>query len=139
MQSASVKTIADDDHHSLSNVCQDIRARFSSAGLEYFEDTPILESVIPFILANDWCGFLIDRVRETPVRDFHRMANVKEDLMKDAPGSRCFGILVVDDDDARQFKPFTTFCAKRDVVFMKSEMIGDFIGKTLKLPTGKRY
>ena len=139
MKSASVKTIADDDRYLLSRICRDIRTRFQSAGLEYFEETPILESVIPFILANDWYGFLIDRVRQTPVRDFHRMASVKDDLMKDAPGSRCFGILVVDDDDARQFKAFTAFCAKRDIMFMKREMIGDFIGETLKLQTGKMY
>ena len=116
----------------LKEICQQVMKTVSSGGLEFFEDVPLGGTNVMFILATDECGFLIDRVKASPVRECHRMVRALEDLGAREPAARCYAVLAV---DAGHLPPedFVLFCKKQNVFFMEYDSIAGLIPGILNM------
>ena len=116
----------------LKAICQQVMETASSGGLEFFEDVPLGGTNVPFIVATDECGFLIDRAKGSPVRECHRIARALGDLKAREPAARCYAVLAVEDGHMPP-KDFVLFCKKQDVFFMEYEAIAGLVTGLLNM------
>ena len=114
------------DDQKLKDICLQILNAKPCRGMEFFEDVPLGGIVVPFILATDECGFLIDRVKVSPVRECHQMARSLDVLTKREPEARCYAVLAID-GKAMPLEDFVLFCKTQNVFFMEYDKFPDFI------------
>ena len=87
-----------------------------------------------FLLATDDCGFLIDRVRRSLIRDYHKLNRSVVKLTAQEPGARIFGILLLDETQ-EHLTGFRRFAGRHDIALVTPDAVCDFLKEKLEADT----
>ncbi len=114
------------DDKEMDELCREMKTRFASRALDLFTMVCFGDAHVPFALATDDCCFLVDRVRESVIRDYHRLTLAVGKLAEKEPQARIFGILLVGSAQGIATE-FLRFAEMNDIALLEPDEAGDFI------------
>lgn len=121
------------DDKAMDELCREMRTRFASRRMDLFTMLCFDKTYVPFALATDDCCFLIDRVRQSVIRDYYRLKLAAGKLAEKEPQARIFGILLVGSTQGIASE-FLRFAGMNDIALLEPDKTGDFIeGKLVKI------
>lgn len=116
------------DDKEMDELCREMRTRFAPRGIDLFTMLCFDDAHVPFALATDDCCFLVDRVCQSLIWDYHRLKLAVGELAKKEPQSR--GILLVGTTHCIASE-FLRFAGMNGIVLLEPDKAGDFIEKKL--------
>jgi hypothetical protein len=120
------------DDNEMDGLCREMQTRFASRGMDLFTMLCFDDTQVPFALATDDCCFLVDRVRQSVIRDYYRLKLAAGKLAEKEPQARIFGILLVGSTQGIASE-FLRFAGMNDIALLEPEKAGEFIeGKLAK-------
>lgn len=117
----------------VAELCRLMRTVFASRGLDLFENVSCGDGSAAFALSTDDCCFLVDRVRDSLLRDHHVMTRMVKQLAEEEPGARVFGILLVGSVQGIP-EEFLRFGKRHNITLLEPDKtaMADFIGGQLE-------
>ena len=118
------------DDKEMDELCREMRTRFASRGIDLFTMLRFDDAHVPFALATDDCCFLVDRVRQSLIWDYHRLKLAVGELAEKEPQSRIFGILLVGTTQGIASE-FLRYAGMNDIALLEPDKTGDFVEEKL--------
>ena len=129
MESEREEAVSDE---AMRELCQRLRLLFASHNMDLFEKVCFDDTLCAaFALSTDDCCFLVDRVRQSMLRDYHNLVRVVKKLTDKAPRTRIFGILLVGTEQELSSE-FRSFGKRHNIALLDPENVAGFIEENLK-------
>lgn len=121
-------------NRAMAELCGRMKTEFSSYGMMLFEEIDFGDIHAAFLLATDDCGFLIDRVRRSLIRDYHKLNRSVVKLTAQDTGARIFGILLLDETQ-EHLTGFRRFGMHHDIALVTADGVYGFLKEKLEADT----
>ncbi|MBO4630640.1 MAG: hypothetical protein J5858_01820 [Lentisphaeria bacterium] len=129
MESEREEAVSDE---AMRELCQRLRLLFASHNMDLFEKVCFDDTLCAaFALSTDDCCFLVDRVRQSMLRDYHDLVQVVKKLTEKEPHARIFGILLVGTEKGLSAE-FRLFGKRHNIALLNPENVAGFIEANLK-------
>lgn len=119
----------------IRELCRRLRLFFASHNMDLFEKVCFDDTLCAaFALSTDDCCFLIDRVRQSILRDYHNLVQVVKKLSEKEPQARIFGILLVGTTQGIASE-FLRFAGMNGIALLEPDKAREFIEEKLAKTT----